>query len=111
MKILMENFRDEKTTNIIREQYSYLQEQQKREEDALRNAVIKKQRGSIVKLALPKDINSEKLCSFSGWQTGQVLENMKVRTEIKKISLTLYLGETQLVCFYSIFLIYNIFLY
>jgi len=47
MKILMENFRDQTITNVSREQYRYRQEQQKREEDALRNAVIKKQKGLI----------------------------------------------------------------
>ena len=43
----MENFRDQTMTNVIREQYGYQQEHQKREEDALRNAVIKKQKGLI----------------------------------------------------------------
>jgi hypothetical protein len=50
MKILMENFRDQIITNVIREQYRYRQEQQKRDEDAQRNAAIKKQTGSIIKL-------------------------------------------------------------
>ncbi len=45
MKILKENFGDERGTNVIREQYLYRQEHQKQEEDALRNAVIKKQKG------------------------------------------------------------------
>ncbi len=47
MKILMDNFRDQTITNVIREKYSYRQEQQKREEDAMKNAVIKKQQGLI----------------------------------------------------------------
>ncbi len=46
----MENFRDQIITNVIREQYRYRQEQQKRDEDAQRNAAIKKQTGSIIKL-------------------------------------------------------------
>jgi len=49
MKILNENFRDQRITNVNREQYGYRQEQQKREEDALRKAVIKNERGSIIR--------------------------------------------------------------
>jgi hypothetical protein len=48
MKILTENFGDEKITKVIREQYHYRQEQQKREEDELRNAAIRKQTGLII---------------------------------------------------------------
>lgn len=46
----MENFSDRVTAHVIREQYVYQQEQQKHEEDELKNAVIKKQRGSNRKL-------------------------------------------------------------
>jgi hypothetical protein len=49
MKILTENFGNEKITKVIREQYRYRQDQQKREEDELRNAVIRKQKGLIIK--------------------------------------------------------------
>ncbi len=45
MKVFVENFRDQTITNVIREQYRYRQEQQKREEDDLRDAVIKQQTG------------------------------------------------------------------
>ncbi|CAF1256037.1 unnamed protein product [Rotaria sordida] len=76
MKILMENFNDQTITNIIREQYRYQQEQQKQEEDALRNAVIKKQ---------------------TAWQIGEIFEKIKVHAEIKKLALTLYLGESNLI--------------
>jgi hypothetical protein len=48
MKVFTENIRDQTKTNVIREQYRYQQEQQKREEDALRNAVIKKESGLII---------------------------------------------------------------
>jgi hypothetical protein len=47
MKILMENFREQTITNVIHEQYLSRKERQKREEDAPRNAVIKKQKGLI----------------------------------------------------------------
>jgi hypothetical protein len=50
MKLLIENFRDQTITNVVREQYRYRQDQQKREEDALRNAAIKKQKGSNISL-------------------------------------------------------------
>ena len=49
MKVLMENFsenvRDEMQDNIQNENYRYIQEKQEKEEDALKNAVIKKQKG------------------------------------------------------------------
>lgn len=45
MKVFMENFRDQKITKVIREQYQYRQERQKQEEDALRNAVMKQHDG------------------------------------------------------------------
>jgi predicted methyltransferase len=50
MKVLTENFGDLIITDVIREQYRYRQEQQKRDEDAQRNAAIKKQTGSTIKL-------------------------------------------------------------
>ncbi|CAF4608864.1 unnamed protein product [Rotaria sp. Silwood1] len=76
MKILMENFQEQTITNVIREQYHYGQEQQKQEEDALRNAAVKKQKE---------------------WQIGKIFESIKVHAEIKKLALTLYLGESNLV--------------
>lgn len=49
MKVLMENFsenvRDEIQDNIQNENYRYIQEKQEKEEDELKNAVIKKQKG------------------------------------------------------------------
>ncbi len=53
MKVLMENFteniRDEIPETLEIEQYHYRQEEQEKEEDALRNAVIKKQKGLFEK--------------------------------------------------------------
>jgi hypothetical protein len=36
---------------------------------------------------------------FSEQQIGEILEKMKILAEIKKLALTLYLGESNLVCF------------
>ena len=41
----MENIRNPTSTAVVREQYAYRREQQKRDEDVLRNALIKKQIG------------------------------------------------------------------
>ncbi len=49
MKILTENFGDEKITNVIREKYRYRQEQQKKEEGDLRIAAIEKQKSLMIK--------------------------------------------------------------
>jgi hypothetical protein len=46
--------------------------------------------------------------SFLEWQIGEVLEKIKIQAEIKSVALTLYLNESNLVCFSSIFLIYLI---
>jgi hypothetical protein len=91
MKILTENFGDEKITKVIREQYHYRQEQQKREEDELRNAAIRKQTGLII-----EEISSCNMF-FSEWQIGEILEKIRVHAEIKKLAITLYLDETDLV--------------
>ncbi len=49
MKVLMENFteniRDQIPESDQLEQYHYRQEEQEKEEEALRNAVIKRQKG------------------------------------------------------------------
>ena len=49
MKVLMENFteniRDQIAESAQLEQYHYRQEEQEKEEEALRNAVIKRQQG------------------------------------------------------------------
>jgi hypothetical protein len=49
MKVLMENFteniRDQISETAQLEQYHYRQEEQEQEEEALRNAVIKRQKG------------------------------------------------------------------
>lgn len=49
MKVLMENFaeniRDQIPENFQGESYRYIQEKQEKEEDDLKNAVIKKQKG------------------------------------------------------------------
>jgi hypothetical protein len=49
MKVLMENFteniRDQIPETVQLEQYHYRQEEQEKEEEALRNAVIKRQQG------------------------------------------------------------------
>jgi hypothetical protein len=41
--------------------------------------------------------------SSSEWQIGEILEKIRVQTEIKKVAITLYLDETNLVCFSSDF--------
>ncbi|CAF1245225.1 unnamed protein product [Adineta ricciae] len=76
MKVLMENFteniRDQIAESAQLEQYHYRQEEQEKEEEALRNAVIKRQ----------QDAHGD-----------EVLQTVKIRAEIKKMALTLYLGE------------------
>ncbi|CAF1212266.1 unnamed protein product [Rotaria magnacalcarata] len=80
MRVLMENFseniRDEMPDSFQNEQYRYRQEIQEKEEDKLRNDVIKKQKESLV--------------------TDVVVPTLKLRAEIKKLALTLYLGESDL---------------
>ncbi|CAF4149952.1 unnamed protein product, partial [Adineta steineri] len=79
MKVLMENFteniRDQIPETAQLEQYHYRQEEQEEEEEALRNAVIKRQQDA---------------------HGGEVLQTVKIRAEIKKLALTLYLGESNL---------------
>ncbi|CAF4060347.1 unnamed protein product, partial [Adineta steineri] len=79
MKVLMENFteniRDQIPETAQLEQYHYRQEEQEKEEEALRNAVIKRQQDA---------------------HGGEVLQTVKIRAEIKKLALTLYLGESNL---------------
>jgi hypothetical protein len=58
MKVLMENFseniRDQIPDTEQLEQYHYLEEEQEKEEDELRNAVIKKQIGFIKRISFIK---------------------------------------------------------
>ncbi|CAF0945953.1 unnamed protein product [Adineta ricciae] len=79
MKVLMENFsenvRDEMQDNTQNENYRYIQDKQEKEEDALKNAVIKKQ----------KELQGD-----------EVIPTMKLRARISKLALTLYLGESDL---------------
>ncbi|CAF1542330.1 unnamed protein product [Adineta steineri] len=80
MKVLMENFteniRDQIPETAQLEQYHYRQEEQEEAEEALRNAVIKRQQDA---------------------HGGEVLQTVKIRAEIKKLALTLYLGESNLI--------------
>ncbi|CAF2545662.1 unnamed protein product [Rotaria sp. Silwood2] len=79
MRVLMENFseniRDQIPEGFQNEQYRYRQEAQEKEEEKLRAAVIKKQKES---------------CGT------EVLPTLKLRAEIKKLALTLYLGESDM---------------
>ncbi|CAF1265249.1 unnamed protein product [Rotaria sordida] len=79
MKVLMENFseniRDQIPEGLQNEQFHYRQEAQEKEEEKLRAAVIKKQKESF---------------------STEVLPTLKLRAEIKKLALTLYLGESDL---------------
>lgn len=63
MKVLMENFteniRDQIPETAELEHYHYRQEEQEKQEEALRNAVIKRQIGSIVEVQLG---GSHRLC-------------------------------------------------
>ncbi|CAF4199282.1 unnamed protein product, partial [Adineta steineri] len=69
------NIRDQIPETAQLEQYHYRQEEQEKEEEALRNAVIKRQQDA---------------------HGGEVLQTVKIRAEIKKLALTLYLGESNL---------------
>ncbi|UJR35157.1 hypothetical protein I4U23_027926 [Adineta vaga] len=79
MKVLMENFteniRDQISETAQLEQYHYREEQQEKEEEALRNAVIKRQQDAY---------------------GGEILQTVKIRAEVKKLALTLYLGDANL---------------
>ncbi|UJR10669.1 hypothetical protein I4U23_014864 [Adineta vaga] len=79
MKVLMENFseniRDQIQDSIQNENYRYTQEKQEKEEDELKNAVIKKQ----------KELQGD-----------EIVPTMRLHAEISKLSLTLYLGESDL---------------
>ncbi|CAF0895845.1 unnamed protein product [Rotaria sp. Silwood1] len=79
MRVLMENFseniRDQIPEGFQSEQYHYRQEEQEKEEEKLRAAVIKKQKES---------------------SSTEVLPTLKLRAEIKKLALSLYLGESDL---------------
>ncbi|CAF4497379.1 unnamed protein product [Rotaria socialis] len=77
MKILAENFHDQTTTNVVLEQYSYRQDEQKREENALRNtAAIQKQ---------------------NECKTDEIFEKIKIQAGLTKLAVTLYLGESKLI--------------
>ena len=102
MKVLLENFaeniRDQIPETDALEHFHYRQEEQEKEEEALRNAVIKRQRGS-------KEFSSSielHLFSLDAYG-GEILQTVKIRAEIKKLALTLYLGESDLVCQKTIF--------
>jgi len=97
MKVLMENFseniRDQNPNADQLEQFHYRQEEQEKEEDALRNAVIQKQQTGFIKrifLFLHHYFILESVSS-------EVLQTLKLRAEIKTLALTLYLGESDMV--------------
>ncbi|CAF0751812.1 unnamed protein product [Rotaria sordida] len=79
MKVLMENFTENIRSQILEndqiEKYHYREEEREKEEEALRDAVIKRHKD-----ALGDDI----------------LQTVKLRAEVKKLALTLYLGESDL---------------
>ncbi|CAF5064312.1 unnamed protein product, partial [Rotaria sp. Silwood1] len=79
MKVLMENFseniRDQIPEGFQSDQFHYKQAEQEKQEDQLVDAFIKKQKES---------------------HTDDVLQTLKIRAEIKKMALTLYLGESDL---------------
>ncbi|CAF2933999.1 unnamed protein product [Rotaria sp. Silwood2] len=79
MKVLMDNFTENIRNQILEneqiEQYHYREEEREKEEEALRNAVIKQQ----------QDVYGD-----------DILQTVKIRAEIKKLALTLYLGESDL---------------
>jgi hypothetical protein len=56
-------------------------------------------------------MNNKENVFFSAWQIGEILEQMKIRAEIKKVALTIYLGESNLVCFFFRFFLFNLFVY
>ncbi|CAF3667368.1 unnamed protein product [Rotaria sp. Silwood1] len=79
MKVLMENFseniRDQIPEGFQNDQFHYKQAEQEKQEDQLVDSFIKKQKES---------------------HTDDVLQTLKIRAEIKKMALTLYLGESDL---------------
>ncbi|CAF4190264.1 unnamed protein product [Rotaria sp. Silwood2] len=79
MKVLMENFseniRDQISEDFQSDQFHYKEAEQEKQEDQLIDAFIKKQKES---------------------HTDEVLQTLKMRAEIKKMTLTLYLGESDL---------------
>ncbi len=105
MKVLMENFteniRDQIPESDQLEQYHYRQEEQEKEEEALRNAVIKKQQGFFIKFKKNKSFHFLFCIDAHG---DEILQTVKIRAEIKKLALTLYLGESDLVRFIRIIL-------
>ncbi|CAF3896761.1 unnamed protein product, partial [Rotaria magnacalcarata] len=77
MKILKENFHEQTTTNVALEQYNYRQDEQKREENALRNiAAIQKQ---------------------NECKTDEIFEKIKIQAGLTKLAVTLYIGEPKLI--------------
>ena len=94
MENFSENIRDQIPEGRKNDQFYYRQEEQEKEEDEMRNAVIKKQKGTS-----HRSIGS---CSrrhsfLSESQGTDIVQTMKLRAEIKKLALTLYLGESDLV--------------
>ncbi|CAF4656530.1 unnamed protein product [Rotaria sp. Silwood1] len=79
MKVLMENFseniRDQIPEGFQNDQFHYKQAEQEKQEDQLVDSFIKKQKES---------------------HTDDVLQTLKIRAEIKKMALMLYLGESDL---------------
>ncbi|CAF4925776.1 unnamed protein product, partial [Rotaria sp. Silwood1] len=79
MKVLMDNFTENIRNQILPsdqiEQYHYRVEEREKEEEALRNAVIQGQHDAY---------------------GDDILQTVKFRAEIKKLALTLYLGESDL---------------
>ena len=97
MKVLMENFseniRDQMPENVQNENYRYIQEKQEKEDDELKNAVIKQQKGRFDTHERGQPTASPRLES----QGVEIVPTMKLHAEITKMALTLYLGESDLV--------------
>ena len=96
MKVLMENFaekyEDQITDGDQLEQYHYKQAEQEKEEENLIKAAIEKQKG-LNSFSFP-----QYLIFVLVPESTEVLPTMRFQAQINKLALTLYLGESDLVC-------------
>ncbi len=95
MENFSENVLDQIPANPQHEQFHYRQQEQEKEEDELRNAVIKQQKG--LKNYILIIINHSIIILELQKKNVEVVPTLKFRAEIKKLALTLYLGTSDLV--------------